>query len=213
MERGNCNRDVTAGAMRLRPDAATADAIHERASANNTLPIRELAWVCRFRAFRLRGMVTGEVISSLTSLSPIPAGVPQGSISALDFTFGFVIKAPFTATALVGEVMFNALDRAWRYRDLADEYCHLAGATGLSTECRKRYVRAAEHYNALAEAEEELTLPARTVVNIGRISRRCRFLSFPSAPSGPHFDRSAANSRRHAISHHEPNVGRSTSFG
>jgi hypothetical protein len=31
-------------AMRLRPDAATADAIHERASANNTLPIRELMW-------------------------------------------------------------------------------------------------------------------------------------------------------------------------
>jgi len=31
-------------AMRLRPDAATADTIHERASANNTLPIRELPW-------------------------------------------------------------------------------------------------------------------------------------------------------------------------
>ncbi len=31
-------------AMRLRPDAATADAIHERARANNTLPIRELMW-------------------------------------------------------------------------------------------------------------------------------------------------------------------------
>jgi Lanthionine synthetase C-like protein len=31
-------------AMRLRPDAATADAIHKRASANNSLPIRELMW-------------------------------------------------------------------------------------------------------------------------------------------------------------------------
>src|SRR5262249_39123160 len=31
-------------AMRLRPDAATADAIYERASANNTVPIRELMW-------------------------------------------------------------------------------------------------------------------------------------------------------------------------
>jgi hypothetical protein len=31
-------------AMRLRPDAVTADAIHERASDNNELPIRELMW-------------------------------------------------------------------------------------------------------------------------------------------------------------------------
>jgi hypothetical protein len=31
-------------AMRLRPDAVTAGAIHERASANSTLPIRELMW-------------------------------------------------------------------------------------------------------------------------------------------------------------------------
>jgi hypothetical protein len=31
-------------AMRLRPDQATADAIHARASDNNTLPVRELMW-------------------------------------------------------------------------------------------------------------------------------------------------------------------------
>jgi hypothetical protein len=31
-------------AMRLRPDAATADAVHRRALDNNTLPIRELMW-------------------------------------------------------------------------------------------------------------------------------------------------------------------------
>ena len=31
-------------AMRLRPDAVTADAIYERAIANNSLPIRELMW-------------------------------------------------------------------------------------------------------------------------------------------------------------------------
>jgi hypothetical protein len=54
--------------------------------------------------------------------------------------------------------MFKALNRALRYRDLAEEYCHLATATGLSTECRNRYVRMAEHYNVLAEAEEELAL-------------------------------------------------------
>ena len=30
--------------MRLRPDTATADATHQRANANNTLPIRELMW-------------------------------------------------------------------------------------------------------------------------------------------------------------------------
>jgi hypothetical protein len=54
--------------------------------------------------------------------------------------------------------MFNAVNRALRYRDLANEYCHLAAATGLSTECRNRYLRMAEHYNALAQAEEELAL-------------------------------------------------------
>jgi predicted kinase len=54
--------------------------------------------------------------------------------------------------------MFNALNRALRYRDMADEYCHLSEATGLSIECRNRYVRMAEHYNALAETEEELAL-------------------------------------------------------
>src|SRR5262249_6524121 len=31
-------------AMRLRPDAATADAIHARANDNNGLPVRELMW-------------------------------------------------------------------------------------------------------------------------------------------------------------------------
>jgi len=54
--------------------------------------------------------------------------------------------------------MLNALNRALRYRDLADEYCHLSEATGLTIECRNRYVRMAKHYSALAEAEEELAL-------------------------------------------------------
>jgi hypothetical protein len=53
--------------------------------------------------------------------------------------------------------MSNALNRALRYRDLAEEYCHVA-ATGLSTEFRNRYLRMAEHYSALAEAEEEFAL-------------------------------------------------------
>jgi hypothetical protein len=53
--------------------------------------------------------------------------------------------------------MLNALNRALRYRDLADEYCHVA-AIGVSIEFRNRYLRMAEHYSALAEAEEELAL-------------------------------------------------------
>ncbi len=53
--------------------------------------------------------------------------------------------------------MFNALNRALRYRDLADECQHVA-ATGLSTEFQNRYLRMAEHYSALAEAEEEFAL-------------------------------------------------------
>jgi hypothetical protein len=54
--------------------------------------------------------------------------------------------------------MFNALNRALRYRDLVDEYYNVAVATGISAECRNRYLRMAEHYDALAEAEEELAL-------------------------------------------------------
>ncbi len=53
--------------------------------------------------------------------------------------------------------MFDVLNRALRYRDLAEECRHLA-ASGLSTEFRNRYLRMAEYYSALAEAEEELVL-------------------------------------------------------
>jgi hypothetical protein len=49
--------------------------------------------------------------------------------------------------------MFEVLNRALRYRDLAEECRHLA-ASGSSTEFRNRYLRMAEHYRALAEAEE-----------------------------------------------------------
>ncbi len=53
--------------------------------------------------------------------------------------------------------MFDVLNRALRYRDLAEECRHLA-SSGLSTEFRNRYLRMADHYSALAEAEEELVL-------------------------------------------------------
>jgi hypothetical protein len=53
--------------------------------------------------------------------------------------------------------MLVALSRAQRYRDLAEEHRHFA-AIGMSTEMRNRYLRMAEHYCALAEAEEELAL-------------------------------------------------------
>jgi hypothetical protein len=56
------------------------------------------------------------------------------------------------------DIMFDALSRASLYRDMSDEYYNVAAATGISTECRNRYVRMAEHYDALAEAEEELAL-------------------------------------------------------
>jgi hypothetical protein len=49
--------------------------------------------------------------------------------------------------------MSNALNRAERYRDLAEESCRLA-ATTLSTQMRSRYSRMAQIYTTLAEAEE-----------------------------------------------------------
>jgi hypothetical protein len=54
--------------------------------------------------------------------------------------------------------MFDALSRAEFYHDLSDEYYNIATATGISAECRNRYVRMADHYDALAEAEEHLAL-------------------------------------------------------
>jgi chromosome segregation ATPase len=49
--------------------------------------------------------------------------------------------------------MSSELNRAERYRDLAEECRHLA-ATTFSTQMRSRYSRMAEIYTALAEAEE-----------------------------------------------------------
>jgi predicted kinase len=54
--------------------------------------------------------------------------------------------------------MFDALSRAELYRGLSDEHHNVAAATNISTECRNRYVRMAEHYDALAETEEHLAL-------------------------------------------------------
>jgi hypothetical protein len=57
------------------------------------------------------------------------------------------------------DIMFDALSQAELYRDLSDEYYNVAAAADISTECRNGYVRIAEHYDALAEAEEHLALP------------------------------------------------------
>jgi len=53
--------------------------------------------------------------------------------------------------------MSDALKRAEHYRDLAKRYRRLA-ASGSSTENRNHYLRIAEHYSTLAEAEELSTL-------------------------------------------------------
>jgi predicted signal transduction protein with EAL and GGDEF domain len=49
--------------------------------------------------------------------------------------------------------MTEALNRAERYRDLAEEYRRLAAIDSL-TEKRDRYRRMAAYYSKLAEAEE-----------------------------------------------------------
>ena len=49
--------------------------------------------------------------------------------------------------------MSNGLNRAERYRNLAEE-CRRLAAIGSPTDIRDPYLRMAEHYGALAEAEE-----------------------------------------------------------
>jgi len=53
--------------------------------------------------------------------------------------------------------MLDTLNRAERYRELA-EGCRDLAAIGFSTETRNHYLRMAEHYRSLAEAEEQSTL-------------------------------------------------------
>ncbi len=53
--------------------------------------------------------------------------------------------------------MSHVLKRAEHYRDLAKRYVRLA-AISSSTENRNHYLRIAQHYNTLAEAEELRTL-------------------------------------------------------
>jgi hypothetical protein len=53
--------------------------------------------------------------------------------------------------------MLDALNRAERYRDMA-EGCRRLAALGLSTETKNHYLRMAEHYSSLAEAAEQGTL-------------------------------------------------------
>ena len=52
--------------------------------------------------------------------------------------------------------MLDAFGRAERYRDLA-EGCRRLAAIGFSAETRNHYLRMAEHYSSLAEAEEQGT--------------------------------------------------------
>jgi hypothetical protein len=49
--------------------------------------------------------------------------------------------------------MSNAINRAQRYRELADG-CRRLAAIGLSAETQSHFLRMAEHYSALADAEE-----------------------------------------------------------
>jgi hypothetical protein len=49
--------------------------------------------------------------------------------------------------------MSDALKQAEHYRDLKERYLHLA-AIGSSIERRNHYLRIAEHYSMLAEAQE-----------------------------------------------------------
>ena len=53
--------------------------------------------------------------------------------------------------------MADALKQAEHYRDLEKRYLHLA-EIGSSTTRRSHYLRMADHYGALAEAEELSTL-------------------------------------------------------
>ncbi len=53
--------------------------------------------------------------------------------------------------------MADALKRAQRYRSLAKE-CWRLTTVDVSTETRKHYLEMAEHYSALAEAEELSTI-------------------------------------------------------
>ncbi len=53
--------------------------------------------------------------------------------------------------------MLDALNRVERYRDVAEE-CRRLAAIGAPIEIRNCYLRMAEHYGTLAEAEELSTL-------------------------------------------------------
>jgi len=53
--------------------------------------------------------------------------------------------------------MQDALNRAERYRALAEGCRHLA-EIGLSTETQDHFLRMAEHYSSLADAEEQSQL-------------------------------------------------------
>ena len=60
--------------------------------------------------------------------------------------------------------MLDALNRAKRYRELAKGCCRLA-AIGFSSKTRDHFLRMAEHYGTLAEAEEAAQAGASQLAN------------------------------------------------
>ena len=57
--------------------------------------------------------------------------------------------------------MWDALNRAERYRDLAEE-CRRLAAASLSAQMRSRFSRMAEYYSTLAEGRTSLARVAET---------------------------------------------------
>jgi hypothetical protein len=79
-------------------------------------------------------------------VSPFVAPGPQQSI-------GRRLQSIGRRLSLGRLIMSNALNRMECYRNLAEE-CHCLAATTFSTQMRSRYLRMAEIYTMLAEAEE-----------------------------------------------------------
>jgi len=65
--------------------------------------------------------------------------------------------------------MWDALNRAERYRDLAEE-CRRLAATSLSAQMRSRFSRMAEYYSTLAEGRTSL----RRLVAMARVAETAR---------------------------------------
>src|SRR5262249_34179581 len=102
-----------------------------------------------------------------------------------------ILSNPSGAIFSVGRsIMTSALNRAERYRDLAEE-CRRLAATSLSTQMRNRYSRMAESYSTLADAEATVHRGLRRLAasiaptSVAPTSRRARAHSvFPRRDPG-----------------------------